>query len=189
MSGQSVSITFPIDAADAEAAARAINQNDLSILDNLAIDRSNCLGTFSRKSWLEYRVNLLILALKVDGLDYFLRRFEGCKQLDEGWSGTALAGETLCDAIDGLTALLARLRRDLPGAMALIDEDYLPEGAESLLDSAPASIAEALERYERWGMADEGEDMACLITFLQGHLAMLEYARRQSKSVLYAANL
>lgn len=189
MSGQSFSFTFPILPSDADAAARAIIDRDTSPLDGYATDNANFLVPFSRNNWLEYHVYLLVEGFKSNGLSYLSHSFDGKDHPTGGWFGAALHAEALPLACEGVRALIANLPRDVIATSRLLGDAHISSEDIALLTNFPLTISETFARYESSSSANEGDDIPSLITFLQAHLSVLEFAQSNSLSVVYAVYL
>jgi hypothetical protein len=187
MSGLSVSLTFPITPLSADAVAKAIIAGDTSPLDEHFND--NCLTTTCRNNWLEFNVHLLVDGFNPIGLNYLSHSFKGEGHPVGGWYATVLDSKALSQAVIGIRSLISDFQRDITVTSKILDNAYISNDDIVLLTNSPSSLNDAVARYKSYSAANEGDDIPSLITFLQGHLSVLEFALSNSLSVVYAVYL
>nr|WP_295785953.1 hypothetical protein [Rhodoferax sp.] len=187
MSSLSSSFTVPIPTSEVEAATSAMLGDDESLLFNSIYVRTMnlVLDTYSDRAETEWYVANLIRAFQPPGLDYLGEGFKILRSTDPGqWYAHALRGPTLLKAIDGLHLLLANLHR----FQEVADEDVwgeLDDRELALLSNPPLTIADAIARNKQANTASGGIGTYAVIPFLQGHLALLEYARDNALGAIY----
>lgn len=188
MSSRSLSLTVPIPSSEVERVASALLSDDESLLSSFYESTKHLvLGTSSDRAETEWRVSRLIQAFEPPGLTYLQVSFKTLRTTDSGqWYAHALHGPKLLEAIDGLHLLLANLHR----YRVVADEAVwgeLDNRDLALLGSPPLTIADAIERTKEANSADDGIGSCSVICFLQGHLALLEYARDHAIGAIYCA--
>jgi hypothetical protein len=142
------------------------------------------LGTFSRNAETEWRVSRSIQAFHPPGLEHLHQAFEGTRDLGK-WYACGLYGAGLVQAIDGLHRLLVDFQHDLSATADILVWGELEDREISLLINPPLSVVDAVARNAECNSASGGDDIQSVISFLQGHLAMLEYARDSALGIIY----
>lgn len=188
MSTTSFSMTFPYPSDTVELAATAINNDDMSPVDESFTAYKNLfINTSSRNNELEWRASNLVKGFKPAGLGYLVEGGENMKYLNK-WYAYGLSGSTLLQAIDGLRTLLAEVRRDLDASSDFLAWGSLEEQEITLLDNPPTSLEDAVARNNECISAGGGQNIRGVISFLQGHLSLLEYARDHAMAAVYCVS-
>ncbi len=178
-------MTFPYPLATVDAAAAAINNDDMSPVDeSYATHKDLFITTSSKNNELEWRASNLVKGFKPTGLGYLVEGCENMKNLNK-WYARSLYGPELLQAIDGLRALLAEVRRDPDASSDFLAWGSLDEREIALLDNPPTSLEEAVARNNGCISASGGEDVRAVISFLQGQFALMEYARDHAMAAVY----
>jgi hypothetical protein len=168
--------------ASALALVRGIEEKSTSDTD--AIVDELCLRTRSRNNWLEYQIHLLVKGFEQNELAYFSRKFEPEVRGHE-MSAVALYGDELISAVHGLRQLIASMKA-LPAMTAsLLVTEYAETAVVEALAYSPQSIAEAIKHTQECCKANEGDDVWTLVSFLHGHLLMLDYAKCNALAAVY----
>jgi|JI10StandDraft_1071094.scaffolds.fasta_scaffold712050_1 hypothetical protein len=187
MSCYSFAHTFALPPSEAATLADAINAGDFSLLDEHHLNKENSFQTSSRGLWIELHTHLLIEGFAPSGLGYLSHRFKGDVP-DVDWFAATLNVPEVLLAAEGIRSLIANFSQDIAATSRLLNDVSISDEDCALLPTMPTSISDANERFKSLRAATGGDhnDIPSLIAFLQGHLSVLEFAHRNSLSVLYA---
>lgn len=190
MSGISTTLTIPCDADLGASLMEAWQgQGEIDLDDDLA---DGCLQGASRNNGMEWTLNRLVTALRLDGLRHLQAGFDPATgaTLDDSPYATLLQPRELKPAADSLRRLcdLARrdpeaLRRALADQAGLVPADQL----RAAVADEPASVDEAIEAYDEASEQGDGTDFEALFAFVQARALVFDDAAEAGQCVLYVA--
>lgn len=190
MSGDSLSLTFLVPASDVCAAVKAVESDDMSVVDSAYNKfRDHFLSAISRNNHLEFELRALVKEFGSEKLGYVGEWEEiincGAPHV------AAISGEHLDHAIVGLRLLISELREHPERCLSFLNrngERYLAEEvADALAMTPPSSFGDAEKAFRSYSQnTDDADDIWTILAFAYAQCSLLEFAQIEGLSVVYA---
>jgi hypothetical protein len=146
-----------------------------------------CLLASSHYNWVDRALARVVRATGTSGLAHLAKGFDPATGhgLGHGPWGTLIEGEGLDGLVADTQALLARFRAEPASLPALAGCEVEPARLRDALHVPASTVDEAIAIYDRRRAFYEGDDLHCLVAFLQAHAALAWHARNHDQALVH----
>jgi hypothetical protein len=187
VSGHSWSVTIPCDVATGERVVAAQRPGQAMRLHGLPEQPS--LLASSHYNWVDWALARLVRSTGTSGLDHLAKGFDPAtgQRLGHGPWVTLIEGDDLGLLVAGTQALLTQSRRDPTILTIATGRRFEPVELRDALHMPALTVEEAIAVYRNRRDVYEGDDLPCLVAFLQAHGALAWHASNDGQALFYGA--